>query len=186
MYLVGFPSDVGFGEKEKPIFNVSEMIHHLVPEARILHYSSFSGDVILQSRDTGTDIEDEDDVLGNENESDFKAVQDGLLSVPTDPLNLAVSDAEGDDTGPVAFDEGGIDFEDSQSVASTTPDHFSVASIENEALGLLKSIQSHAPTDKSMGRGKILLAGYGFGGIVVKQVSTRVIFCSLAFGTCHL
>ena len=44
--------------------------------------------------------------------------------------------------------------------------------IENKALSLLDAIQKHSPTDKSGDRRRVLLAGYGFGGIIVKRVTS--------------
>ena len=65
------------------------------------------------------------------------------------------------------------DFDDSASVASIVSDPFSSASIEKEALHLLDTIRSNARTNEDSHGSKILLAGYGFGGIVVKQVHYR-------------
>lgn len=50
---------------------------------------------------------------------------------------------------------------------------FSPTWIKHEAIDLLHRIQQDAPTDKMSGdRRKVLLAGYGFGRLVVKQVTT--------------
>jgi hypothetical protein len=55
--------------------------------------------------------------------------------------------------------------------SSTTPhDIFSPAWVKNEALYLLERIQQHGLTSAWSDRSKALLAGYEFGGIVVKQV----------------
>ena len=56
------------------------------------------------------------------------------------------------------------------SVASSATRQSSHIWIEEEALALLITIQENAPIVNAAKRSKVLLAGYGFGGIVVKQV----------------
>ncbi|KAH8743652.1 hypothetical protein BGZ57DRAFT_779192 [Hyaloscypha finlandica] len=82
---------------------------------------------------------------------------------------MAGSDDEAKDTGRASFEAIEADWEDSTSVASAVSDPFSSASIEREALGLLETIRTHARGNKDIHRSRVLLAGHGFGGIVVKQ-----------------
>lgn len=50
---------------------------------------------------------------------------------------------------------------------------------KTEALNLLGRIQQDALSDGPQSQGKVLLAGYGFGGIVVKQVRYRLVLLGL-------
>ena len=56
------------------------------------------------------------------------------------------------------------------SVASSATRQSSRTWIEEEALSLLKAIQKKVSTEMTGSRSKVLLAGYGLGGLVVKQV----------------
>ena len=77
-------------------------------------------------------------------------------------------DAEVDDRPSVGQD--GRESEDPVFVTSAATHLFSPAWIEKEALALLEMIQKKAPTETTGNRNKVLLAGYGFGGIVAKKV----------------
>ena len=56
------------------------------------------------------------------------------------------------------------------SIASSATRQSSHTWIEEEALSLLKTIQKEVSTTMTASRSKVLLAGYGLGGLVVKQV----------------
>ena len=56
------------------------------------------------------------------------------------------------------------------SMASSATRQSSHTWIEEEALSLLKAIQKEVSTEMTGSRSKVLLAGYGLGGLVVKQV----------------
>lgn len=56
------------------------------------------------------------------------------------------------------------------SLPSLATGQFSHSWIEEEALSLLKTIKKEVSTKVTANRGKVLLAGYGLGGLVVKQV----------------
>lgn len=56
------------------------------------------------------------------------------------------------------------------SVVSSATRQSSHSWIEEEALSLLKTIQKEVSTEMTANRSKVLLAGYGLGGLVVKQV----------------
>ena len=77
--------------------------------------------------------------------------------------------SEADSMRPVAVEV--IDAFDLGNEHTNVPAHpFSPAWIEEEALALLGTIQKDALAEKITDRSKVLLAGYGFGGIVIKQV----------------
>ena len=145
-------------------FSVSEMIEHLVPEALVFLHPIFSGGSTPRSQDIDTDGAE---CPGQEQQDDMR------LSVPGRSAVMAISDEELDDAGLVSSEAIEADFDDSASVASIVSDPFSSASIEKEALHLLDTIRSNARTNEDSHGSKILLAGYGFGGIVVKQVHYR-------------
>lgn len=86
---------------------------------------------------------------------------------PDEPADLVVPEVfESRD----AMEDSGLNPAASEKVA-TQPEHsFSPAWIEAEALKLLSLIKQDALLEGMGGRKQVLLAGYGFSGIVIKQV----------------
>lgn len=167
------------------------MVGNLVPEARVFQDDLFSSDAAPHSDDI--DIEDEADVepsatnevptLEVEGESGSTVGEiDGNSVNKTHKREISGSEFDdADHTGSFIFDgmkslpetleHNGI--EDSTSEArGGAPNFSSPAWIEIKALELLNHIQKHAPPKERGDQCKVLLAGYGFGGMVVKQVRT--------------
>lgn len=140
------------------------MIKNLVPEARVVSCHIFNGGTTLHPPD-----------LYNEDENGPIEKQEGSKSEGEDMRSAA-----GERTRMSALDgvnkrerSDGSDVDMSEA-DSMRPDAvmypFSAAWIEEEALILLGTIQKNALAEKTADRSKVLLAGYGLGGIVVKQV----------------
>jgi hypothetical protein len=164
------------------------MINHLVPEARVFEHHIFRSDAALHPQDL--DTEDEDEPI--EEQEGRKSEGEGMRSAAGEKTEIPTPDkvdkrekcggsgidiSEADNARPVAVEamEGSVaenedTIGDSVSVTSVTTHQFSPAWIEKEALALLGTIQQNTPTEKTADQSKVLLAGYGFGGIVVKQV----------------
>jgi hypothetical protein len=133
---------------------VGKLISNLVPEARTLNHSIFGADPVAHSRDTDTNVENVVDVPDKTRGPEDQ--QEGRLTVPVETADLLSPAVEGADKSPLVFD----------ATRHRSPTYsFSAASIEREALVLLDAIQGN-----STNQGNILLAGYGFGGIVIKLV----------------
>lgn len=129
------------------------MIHHFVPEVHVLPYTIFGEKIASYPKETGTS-EAQGPILGK--------WTDVAMDSSRSPMpEGARSDA------PVTpkLNEG--DIEDTTSAINVAPDSFWLASIEEVASALLDLIR------ENVDRGRILLVGYGFGGIVIKKVSTR-------------
>jgi len=178
------------------------MINHLVPEARVFEHHIFRGDAALHPQDL--DTEDEDKPI--EEQEGQKSEGEGMRSAAGEKTEIPTPDkvdkrekcggsgidiSEANNARPVAVEamevsvaenEGTIG--DSVSVTSVTTHQFSPAWIEKEALALLGTIQQNTPKEKTANQSKVLLAGYGFGGIVVKQV--QVTFFQRGGGSCFL
>lgn len=148
----------------KTTFPVSEMISHLVPEAQILSHFIFGGRMTcLQDMDT----DDEQDPVPGQQAGGAVSARNSPRPRETTPTS--VSDEDNNHMGAASFQVTEGDLEDAESVASMAYDPFWSPSIEKEALTLLNQIRD-ITKDGDVQRRRILLAGYGFGGIVVKQV----------------
>ena len=143
IYLVSFPASAGHSDIEAKVTLVTDMIQHLVPEARVFAPHGSRGYKALNLPDLST--EDDDCPVEKARE-------------------VAVKETE----PPLTEDKNTIG--DSVSVTSLAVHQFSPNWIEEEALTLLRTIHENDPTWGTTRRSKLLLAGYGFGGIVVKQV----------------
>ena len=152
-------SDIG-----KTTFPVSELISYLVPEAQVLSHFIFGGEMTscLQEMDT----DDTQDPVSGQQARGVVSARNSLI--PREAIPTGVSDEEINHTGASFLVTEG-DLEDVESVASTACDSFWSPSIEKEALTLLNQIREITKHEDAQRR-RILLAGYGFGGIVVKQV----------------
>ena len=136
------------------------MINHLVPEARVVACHIFHGGTTLHSPDLYNEDEDEQEGSTSEGEDMRSAAGDRTRMPALDGVNKSEES-----------DGSGVDMSEADSMR---PDavrfQFSPAWIEEEALILLGTIQKNALAEKTADRSKVLLAGYGLGGIVVKQV----------------
>ena len=188
IYLVGFPASAGYSDIETKIALVTDMIQHLVPEARIFAPDSSGGYAALNLQDLFTEdddgpVEDQegqklhregrgsaiDDqktnpTLGEVNEREEPDGSDVDISEVDSVRHVAIKEIE----PPLREDKDMIG--DSEFVTSLAVHQSSHNWIEEEALTLLGTIQKNTPTERTAHRSKLLLAGYGFGGMVVKQV----------------
>ncbi len=188
IYLVGFPASGGYSDVETKIALVTDMIQHLVPEARIFAPHSFGGYAALNLPDSLTEdddgpVEDQEDqnphregrgsaiddqstksTPGEVNEREEPDGSDFDISEVDSVRHVAVKEIE----PPLTEDKDTIG--DSVFVTSLAVHQSSPNWIEEEALTLLRTIQKNAPTERTVHQSKLLLAGYGFGGMVVKQV----------------
>lgn len=164
--MVGFPSDARHSNDRRTLFHVSKIISHLVLEARVLPFSIFSGEVTARSQeaDIATNADDEHvTTLEKQTRNIAGANHPSIAGVATS------IETPGEGTLSSKLTEE--DLEDAVSVASTDSDPFWPASIEKEARALLDFIHSITSNREDAHRSSIVLAGYGFGGFVVKQVS---------------
>jgi hypothetical protein len=140
---------------------VSELIDQLVPEARVLSYSVFGND----ATDRNTFLQKSDP------RGSYDHTAEILATSPSAVSGMTMNTLAGDPTVVDTRHPGGDDAASIATTASTAfQDSFWSASIEKEALALLGFIHRNIPDDEDGSRHKILLAGYGFGGIIVKEV----------------
>ena len=193
---MAFPGTARHSETENPCVPVPGLIVDLVPEARVITHHVFDGHATRHPLHLYP--EDEDGPI--EEQAGRGSASKRMSSAAREAAKLRTADeadkreisngpdvdiSEGNTLRPNAaeavrtFDsdkEGTIG--DSEPIASAATYQLHPASIEEEALALLESIHENAPIDKTGNRNKVLLAGYGFGGIIVKQVfkhpSTRL------------
>lgn len=131
-------------------------------EARVLPYSIFSGEVAARSQQA--------DIAINTDDEQVAALEKKTRNVVGANHRVATS-TRAPDEGTLSSKLAEEDLEDAVSVASTASEPFSSASIEKEARALLDFIRGITSSGEDAHRNSILLAGYGFGGVVVKQVS---------------
>ena len=188
IYLVGFPASAGYSNIETKIALMTDMIQHLVPEARIFAPLSFGGYAALNLPDILTEDDDRpvEDQEGQKphHEGRGSAIDDqntnptpGEGNEREEPDGSDVDISEVDSTRHVAVKEieppsmeDKDTIVDSVFVTSSAVHQSSPNWIEEEAMTLLGTIQKNAPKERTVHRSKLLLAGYGFGGMVVKQV----------------
>jgi hypothetical protein len=181
--LVGFP--VAFADPGT--IPVADTIHHLVPEASVVRHNIFRRDidVPLQHQDEGdeneVDVQPDEEIKLPTSNPDDRPGRDGpeAEQIPADmppKPGRKPDDSGGDDfVGDVSLDEINHDDDVGDSASVTTVaigDFFSSAWIGKEAYHLLERIQRETLRNESGNATKILLAGHGLGGIVVKQVHT--------------
>lgn len=163
--MVGFPGDVGHSNDRKIIFHVSEIISHLVLEAQVLPHPIFGGGAAARSQEA--------DIATNADDEQVTALEKRTRNIvgANHPSIAGMATSIGAPCeGTLSSKLTEEDLEDVVSVAITASDPFWLDSIEKEARALLDRITSDRE-DAHAHRSSILLAGYGFGGFVVKQVS---------------
>lgn len=149
------------------------MIKHLVPEARVSEHPILREEPVDEQGSQGSEDEGMHSAASKKTKMSIKDVlvkgekSDGS-KLDISEAERAIQDAVETMVPPVAENENMI--EDVASVISVPTHQFSPAWIEKEALALLGTIEQTGPTGKTVGQSKVLIAGYGFGGIVVKQV----------------
>ncbi|KAG5760011.1 hypothetical protein H9Q72_011870 [Fusarium xylarioides] len=172
IYLVGFPLP-NFKPNDK--VPMVDMIRNLVPEAHVRMHNIF--------RDYNYESLQEIHETMYENEND-DADDDDLDDSPDEevtrvpPSDMGGSE-ERDDSNPPQTMSTAIPAVNATSISkagevssmATVPTYeaFSPGWIQTEAVNLLSRIQKRAESDSGHSQNKVLLAGYGFGGIVVKQ-----------------
>ena len=159
IYLVGFPASAGRSDIEVKVTLVTDMIQHLTPEARVFAPHGSRTYKALNLPDLS--IEDYDGSVAD---------QEGQK--PHAKGSTSAIDDQNTDPAPdeLPLTEGKNNIGDSLSVINLAVQQFSPEWIEEEAMILLRTIHENARTEGTAHRSKLLLAGYGFGGIVVKQV----------------
>lgn len=159
---MNFPGIIGSTDLEKKTFYVAEVLHHLVLEAQIWPHSIFE-DNVFTSHHVG-------DVLRNEAKPPTE--QDERIGYQSSEM-LSSRDIEGyDGIGALESPSPSMTQADweNESTTSTISESISPISIEKEALELLDTIQHNINTSTHARPSKIILAGNGFGGVVVKRV----------------
>jgi hypothetical protein len=165
IYMVAFPEHSLTGT------SIFEKVKSVVPEARVIRHNIFNRSVdfngprsqepaLNESDDADrADLPQVDEASTDEGvEMDFAeppVLEDSVATDLESPL-LEATDRKSWDT------------------ASTTSikkhDYSSRTWIENEALDLLDRVQKHNETENRGTESQMLLAGYGYGGVVIKQV----------------
>lgn len=153
------------------------MIKHLVPEAYVSEHPIFREDEDGPVEEQGSREFEDGSMRSAAGEKTGMSIEDVVgKGDKSDNSEAEISEAK--KAIPVAFEtmaplvvEIEDMIEDSASVTSVATYQFSPAWIEKEALALLETIRQTDPTEKIASRNKVLLAGYGFGGIVIKQVT---------------
>lgn len=140
------------------------MISHLVPEARVVACHIFHGGTTLLSPDLYN--EDEDGPM--ENQEDSRSEGADMRSAAGERTRMSTLDDMHERDTPDGSDVDMTEPDSTRPHAIKYP--FSPAWIEEEALILLGKIQKNALAEKTADRSKVLLAGHGLGGIVVKKV----------------
>ncbi|KAH6984430.1 hypothetical protein BKA56DRAFT_581017 [Ilyonectria sp. MPI-CAGE-AT-0026] len=175
VYLVGFPTVVPDSETVP----VVEMIRHLLPEASVVCHDIFRCDVDIPLQCLDEDDADEPSVHSN-NDQTLSAPkldgQPGLDNLEAEQLSantvlnhektLGMTD---DDLTRVIGTDVMVFLDDLATVSSVAIGGFFTGWIDSEAYSLLERIQKETPDQNTGHPSKVLLAGYGFGGIVVKQ-----------------
>ena len=179
---MAFPGTARHCETENPCVPVAGLIKDLVPEARVITRHVFDGHAtwhplhLYPENEDGPTKEQE----GRESESE------GMSPAAGETTKLRTADqanqrersdgsdvdiSEVDTLRPIAVEAvRAFESDKEDTIGDSEPYQLDPASIEEESLALLESIQENAPIAKTGDRNKVLLAGYGFGGIVVKQV----------------
>ncbi|PNP80395.1 hypothetical protein FNYG_05994 [Fusarium nygamai] len=172
IYLVGFPLPNFKSNDKVPMV---DMIRNLVPEAHVRMHNIF--------RDYNYESLQEIHETLDENEND-DADDDNLDDSPDEevtrvpPSDMGESEERDDSNSPQtmstalpAVNATSISKAGEVSSMATVPAYeaFSPGWIQTEAVNLLSRIQKRAESDSGHSQNKVLLAGYGFGGIVVKQ-----------------
>lgn len=152
------------------------MIRHLLPEASVLCHDIFCRDVDipLQCRDGDEDDGDELSVHSKKEKTLSTPKLDGQPGPDDVEREKTPGDMTEDDlTGAISTDV--MDSADDLAAVSSIAigDFFTPGWIDSEAYYLLERIQKETHDQNTGHPSKVLLAGYGFGGIVVKQVRNK-------------
>ncbi|WQF82582.1 Putative B30.2/SPRY domain, P-loop containing nucleoside triphosphate hydrolase [Colletotrichum destructivum] len=179
IYLVGFPDQPETDSKTRPLI---ETIPSLVPEALVRKHNIYRYDAAGRPRTQA----DEDGGNIEPGAYDKRRSNTDLRGDGGDNTDTASHPEAGDtyrhagggshelgagESARQANDHEVIDDDDDDDAKSTTSLYdlsYSRSWIEKEALDLLDRIHRHAPK-AGEGGNKIVLAGYGLGGIVIKQ-----------------
>ncbi|KAG5774920.1 hypothetical protein H9Q73_011403 [Fusarium xylarioides] len=172
IYLVGFPLPNSKSTDKVPMV---DMIRSLVPEARVRTHNIFRDYSYesLQDMDE-SQYENENDDAEEENLDDSPDEEITRLS----PSNVGESEDKVGSNSPQTMSTAlpslnatatSMAGEVSSVAPASAYEAFSPGWIQTEAVNLLSRIQKRAESDSAHNQNKVLLVGYGFGGIVVKQ-----------------
>lgn len=131
------------------------MIKHLVPEANVSEHHILRED------------EEDEGMRSNASGKTEMSIEDVVVKGEKSDRS-EVDNSEAENATPVAVETMAPPVAENDDMIATH--QFSPAWIEEEALELLRTIQQPGLIGKTVGQSMVLLAGYGFGGIVVKQV----------------
>lgn len=184
--MVGFPETTETDDSN----SISAVIQDLVPEARVRRQSIFSSIEAPNDSESQQDLDDDikadnttfESLRGREADDQPRSRNQTGNNEPHEIDNFGVKQSVATLETP-EYAENGIEIieykdsvavqdviESAGSVISTTEHDFFLSSwMQVEALKLLSQIKKHVADSKD-DMGKVLLAGYGFGGFVVKQV----------------
>ncbi|UKZ77698.1 hypothetical protein TrVFT333_005422 [Trichoderma virens FT-333] len=166
IYLVGFPDIKG----DPTIIPITAMMETLIPEARVLKHTIFRGGTLRnpKNQDPSNELADPEDGCG--------------------PKELDLDDGGGIKDGAKDEEAPGLENVLETTVAeldTLKQNIFLPEWIDSEAMELLGRIERNILREKRSFRHKIVLAGYGFGGIIIKKAvitaNSALRFQDLAF-----
>ena len=183
VYLVSFPT-IAVPNEKTSIVSIVDLISHLTPEARVFQHRIFSND---STQNHSTLFSNHDAAKRTEHSSPpptqrdsppltyepiglpgTRAVQEGENEVGLNAKDTRAASSMGVEA--IKESKAGSRGMVGKSINSIGSGLFSQFWLEREALALLQAIQKNAVLQDSMDEGRLLLAGFGFGGIVVKKV----------------
>ncbi|KAL6414272.1 Ankyrin-1 [Ilyonectria robusta] len=177
VYLVGFPTAV----PDPGTVPVVEMIRHILPEASVVCHDIFRCDVDIPLKRRDEDDADELSVHSNNDQTLSTPKLDGQpgpgdVEAEQPSANTALDhektlgDMADDDLTRVIGTDVMVYLDDLATVSSVAiGGFFTPGWIDSEAYSVLERIQKETPDQNTGHPSKVLLAGYGFGGMVVKQ-----------------
>lgn len=167
IYLVGFP-DIHETSDAVPVV---KLIPKVVPEAVVLSHDIYPKDTVpttssAEAQD-GTCISADASASESRGDEESEDRGENMKFTGAGDLNQPIQRSDSADA-----DAGDIDTTQSQDSTSevSSKDLFCPAWIESEALKLLTRVQQNAHGDDPGALNQVLLSGYGFGGVIIKQV----------------
>lgn len=163
IYLVGFPG----ARADCKTASLAGMIRYAVPEVSVLDHNVYRHVVNVASGCS----------RGNETKAEVQDWRQESLTLQLNDQGCVRDGAEERSSLECKrlndiFNKNSVSFpRDSEFSAGIADNHFfSSAWVNSEAFRLLKRVQQEAPTQTTSHPSKVLLAGYGFGGIIIKKV----------------
>ncbi|KAI6091770.1 hypothetical protein F4821DRAFT_280140 [Hypoxylon rubiginosum] len=183
IYLVGFPG----ARADCKTASLAGMIRYAVPEVSVLDHNVYRHVVNVASGCS----------RGNETKAEVQDWRQESLTLQLNDQGCVRDGAEERSSLECKrlndiFNKNSVSFpRDSEFSAGIADNHFfSSAWVNSEAFRLLKRVQQEAPTQTTSHPSKVLLAGYGFGGIIIKKAivmaNTSPVFYDVAFSVASL